>query len=259
MRFLKAHYEKIILSIVLLGLAAAAALMPMKVSEERQKENDRKSELIDKKVKPFPPVDLSTNEQVLARLDKPDKVRLSGEHNLFNPVRWQRNPDKSLMKGSAAGLNAVKVTAITPLKLKVSYEGTAGSVAENSLKYMIAVTKETDKAGKQTRTGNVGSKNALFKIEGINGPPENPTEVTILLDKETEPITITPTQPYERVIGYAADIFYEPDKLTKKNLRPRDEIAFGGETYNVVAITQNELILSAKSNKKQTPIEFKPQ
>ena len=33
--FIKAHYEKVILSVVLIGLAAAAALMPMKVSAEQ--------------------------------------------------------------------------------------------------------------------------------------------------------------------------------------------------------------------------------
>jgi hypothetical protein len=259
MRFLKAHYEKIILSIVLLGLAAAAALMPMKVSEERRKEEDRKMQLIGKKVNPFPPIDMSTNQQTLARLDKPEKVKLSGEHNLFNPVRWQKTPTGDLIKGSVAGLNAVKITAINPLKLKIAYDGTSGSTQENNLKYVIGVTKETDRSGKQRRTATPGTANPIFKLESINGPPENPTDLTILLSKETEPITITPTQPYERVIGYSADLDYPPENLKKKNLRVKDELSFGGETYTVVAITQNEVVLSAKSNKKQTTIELKPQ
>ena len=50
MQFLKAHYEKIILSVVLLGLLAAAALMPMKVSAEREKEEQRKEVLLPKAV-----------------------------------------------------------------------------------------------------------------------------------------------------------------------------------------------------------------
>jgi len=33
---------------------------------------------------------------------------------------------------------------------------------------------------------------------------------------------------------------------------------FGGETYNMVAITENDVTISAKSNKKQTTLEYKP-
>ncbi|MGV3773072.1 MAG: hypothetical protein ACO1QB_09240, partial [Verrucomicrobiales bacterium] len=60
MEFLKQHYEKIILSVVLLGLAAAAALMPMKVSEEKEKETARKEQLMPSTVKPIDEVDIST-------------------------------------------------------------------------------------------------------------------------------------------------------------------------------------------------------
>jgi hypothetical protein len=40
-------------------------------------------------------------------------------------------------------------------------------------------------------------------------------------------------------------------------VKVKDELNFGGETYNIVAITANEVVLSAKSNKKQTVLEFK--
>src|SRR5207253_22210 len=67
MEFLKKHYEKLILSVVLLGLAAVAATLPMKVNEEKQKEEDRKNSLIGAKVEPLKPVDLTTNQAVLAK------------------------------------------------------------------------------------------------------------------------------------------------------------------------------------------------
>ena len=41
MQFLKAHYEKVILSIVLVGLAALAALMPLRVAQERERQDAR--------------------------------------------------------------------------------------------------------------------------------------------------------------------------------------------------------------------------
>lgn len=262
MRFLKAHYEKIILSIVLLGLAAAAALMPMKVSAEREKEDARKTELIGKKVAPFPPIDLSSNVAALERLDQPEHLKLAGEHNLFNPVRWQRLPDGRIQKGASVGLNAVKIINITPLHLRVFFDGVTGEAP--NFKYIISEIRENERAAKQPRTAVKGQENTWFKLEDVEGPPENPTAVKLTLKptantKEKDPVIVGPQQPYERIIGYSADLQYEPDNLIKKNLRVHDDITFGGETYNVVAITQNEVVLSAKSNKKQTPIEFKPQ
>ena len=83
------------------------------------------------------------------------------------------------------------------------------------------------------------------------GPPEAPTALTLLLEGDKEPITITKEKPYERVVGYSAELFYEPEKL-KKTVKVKDDMTFGGETYNIVAIDRNEVTVSARSNKKQT-------
>src|SRR5262245_60360567 len=112
MEFVKAHYEKIILSAVLLGLAAAAALMPIKVSQEKQRAEERQSSIINRKVDPLKQIDLTTNAIMLARLEQPVKFKYGGEHNIFNPVRWQKRPDGGLLKGSETGVNALKVTDI---------------------------------------------------------------------------------------------------------------------------------------------------
>lgn len=250
MEFLKAHYEKVILSVVLLGLAAAAAWMPIKVSAERQKEEDRKMQLIGRKVEPIKPVDLSTNEAVLTRLQQPGRLKFSGEHNIFNPVRWQKLPDGGLVKGTEVGLNALKINDIRPLMLRVEYEGMTGG---GDLKYVIGVTKETERPSPQKRTASVKQKNPLFQLLEVTGPPENPTALTLLLEGDKEPVVISKEKPYERVVGYAADLSYEPEKL-KRTVKVKDEISFGGETYNIVAIDRNEVTVSAKSNKKQTTL-----
>src|SRR3954462_3893553 len=108
MEFLKKHYEKLILSLVLLGLAAVAATLPMKVKQEKEREEQRKNDLINPVVKPFPPVDLSTNMQVLEKVKSPIHFDIAGKHNLFNPVQWQERPDKSWIKiqtGNEVGLS----------------------------------------------------------------------------------------------------------------------------------------------------------
>ena len=83
---------------VLIGLAAAAALMPVKVSEEQQKEADRRDQALRPDVKPLEPVVLTNALETLARVEQPTDIKLAGEHNVFNPVKWQRRPDGGIMK-----------------------------------------------------------------------------------------------------------------------------------------------------------------
>src|ERR1051325_11802909 len=124
MDFIKKHYEKVLLSIVLLGLAAAAAALPWQVSHERDRlEEIRRNLTVKVKSKPFKPLDewLNTNKTTLSRLETPLNLQLSGPHNLFNPVPWKKTPDNVLVPirtGSELGPGAVKIVTIKELKLQ---------------------------------------------------------------------------------------------------------------------------------------------
>ena len=257
MQFLKAHYEKIILSIVLLGLAAAAALMPVKVSQERQKEEERQVVLIKKEAKPLAPLDLTTNKQVLTRVSQPKRVVLAGEHNIFNPVRWQKRPDGSIYRAQDAGPSALQILAIRPLHLRLEFDQVAGTPQD--LRYRIMYLNETERSGRPTpRDAVVNQDYRTFKLEKVIGEDKaNPEALQLSLPGEKEPIRISKQQPYERVIGFTADLKHTVENRDFKELRVKDEVNFGGETYNIVAITANEVVMSAKSNKKQTVLEFK--
>src|SRR5436189_4739950 len=126
MQFLKSHYEKIILSVVLLGLAAVAALMPMRVAQERELQEKREAEITNPKVKEYQPLDLTTNASVLARLEQPPRLKLDGEHNVFIPVVWQKTPDNSVKKVTEWGPNAVEILEIRPLHLSIAFDQVAG-------------------------------------------------------------------------------------------------------------------------------------
>ena len=260
MQFLKAHYEKIILSVVLLGLMVAAALMPMKVSAERENEENRKNVLLPKAVKPMTPIDLATNEQAVARAAAPKRVVLQGEHNIFNPVRWQINPDKSIYRAFDAGPGALQINAIRPLHLRVEFDQVAqvGATPQES-RYRLQVLNELRGTRPTPRDAGVGDRNNMFTIEkAIGDDPGNPEALLVLLPGEKEPVRITKQEPHQRVIGYTADITHSVEKRKWDNLKVKDELNFGGETYNIVAITPTEVVLSAKSNKKQTVLEFRP-
>ena len=256
MEFLKSHYEKIVLSIVLLGLAAAAALMPMKVSAERQKEEDRKTVLITPKVKEIQPVALTNSAAAISRLEQPGEIKLAGQHNLFNPVRWQRRPDGGLYKAEDAGPNALDVAEIRPLHLRLTFDEVAGT--PDNIRYRLSFLNESRSPRATPRIAGVNERNSMFTIEKVIGEVNNPSALEVVLAGEKEPVTITPDKAHERVIGYAADLKYPLENREWKNLKAKDELTFGGETYNIVAITQNEVVLSAKSNRKQTVLKFKP-
>jgi hypothetical protein len=257
MQFLKAHYEKIILSVVLLGLAAAAAFMPLRVSKERENEEARQAEVLPRKPKELQPVDLSTNTTVLERLGQPARMALAGEHNLFNPVRWQKRPDGGVIKGIDAGINALQVTNITPLRLRLAFEEVSGT--PENIAYTISVLNEQQSPRATPRIGRLKQKNNAFTIQEVKGDPASPSALEVLIEGEKSPVTITKDKPFERIVGYAADLRYDPENRTWKNQKKDDEIGFAGETYKVVAITPNEVVLSAKSNKKQTTKEFRAQ
>lgn len=258
MQFLKAHYEKFILSIVLLGLAAAAALMPVKVSQERQKEEERQGILLPKEVKPLTPIDLATNEQVLAQVSHPKRVVLAGEHNIFNPVRWKKRPDGSIYREQEAGPSALQILDIRPLHLKLEFDQVVPGVTAQEVRYRIIYLNESQRSGRPNpRDAVEGDKNNNFTLEKVIGDKANPEALQLLLPGEKQSMRITKQQPFDRIIGYTADLKHTVEDRPFKEVRAKDELNFGGETYNIVAITANEVVLSAKSNKKQTVLEFK--
>jgi hypothetical protein len=138
MEFLKKHYEKVVLSVVLAGLALAVALLPVQIQRERQKLDDLRNEITGNPKK-YQPLNLSEYDTVLRQMTNPPTLNFAGGHNLFNPVLWQIAPDGSRIKvvtGKEVGPQAVVVTAITPLNYTISLERVAGN------SYMFGITRE---------------------------------------------------------------------------------------------------------------------
>jgi hypothetical protein len=49
---------------------------------------------------------------------------------------------------------------------------------------------------------------------------------------------------------------YAPETKTWTNRRVGASLSLNGEDYNIVAITENEVVLSAKSNQKKWTIKY---
>jgi hypothetical protein len=138
MEFLKKHYEKVLLGVVLLGLTVGVALLPILISAKRA-DLDQKRTSGRPNVKPLTNLDLTLEDSALQRVQSHVLLDFTTKHNLLNPVQWQKMPDGRLFKiqtGSETGAGALEVTEIKPLYLVLSFN------APTANGYFIGVEKQ---------------------------------------------------------------------------------------------------------------------
>ena len=261
--FVKSHYEKILLSVVLLVLAGAAAYLPLKISanQEMLKSADKFDPTAGKGHLPKP-VDLSTNQIIFERVEKLTNLDLSRPHNLLNPVTWKRAPDGRLIKIDSSekeGPGALVITKIHPLNLTITFNGVAGT--GDPPRYQFTVKNEADpnrsKRGNIPKLVALNAKSDLFTLKEVRGPADNPTELVLELEDTKELVTVTKGKPFVRINGYSADLTY-PLEANKVFLdrRVKDIIEFGDKKYKIVAIRENEVTVEAIQTTARTTIRF---
>lgn len=263
MDLLKKHYEKIILGGVLLVLVVSAALLPMMISSERDSLRELSESFINRPAKPLEPLNFSTQQLSLTRLQARLTLDLSTNNKVFNPLQWQKAPDGRIFKiqtGEETGPKAIEVVKLVPLYLKIGLESV--STSDSGIRYVIGVEREAAvKATERRKTlkyATVNVKNDAFVLREVKGPPDSPTELVLELADTGESVSIAKDKPFQRVDGYMADLKYDLEKRIWNNQRVGSkDIRFGNEEYIIVAITKNEVVVSAKSNQKKTPIPVK--
>lgn len=265
MDFLKKHYEKVLLGVVLVGLAVGAALLPWMIASERRGLQEKADEIIRRPPKPLPELDLSATTNLFQRVGTPVVLDLSAGSKLFNPATpWQRRPDGGIAPvpaGRGVGPDAVVVTKITPLYTTFTLENV--NVLESGARYIIGIVREAAAKPTDRRKRTVGASlnentKEGFIIREVRGPANEPTELVLELTDTGERVTLSKTKPYRRVDGYTADLRYPPENRTWPGLRVGARVRLSGEDYNIVAITANEVVLSAPSGKK-TSRPFNPE
>lgn len=266
MDFLKKNYEKVLLGVVLLGLVVGAVFLLLMIPAERAYLKAKSDEIIKRPAKALPDLDLGSS---LALIQRPSVVDLTATNKVFNPVQWQRKPDGSLIKlslGNEVGPEAVVVTRIVPLYLKIKFESV--ETIAGAPRYVISVEKEAaPKPAQRTRKQSYATLNVktdTFVVREVHGAADQPTDLVLELTDGGDRITVKPGETYQRVDGYLADFRYPPESKSWNAQRVgaggpgTSPISFAGESYIVVAITKNEVVLSAKSNNKKTPRPFTP-
>ncbi len=263
MEILKKHYEKVLLGVVLLGLAAAVAFLPFKIASEKQKLGDLVNTLSNPNAKPLTNLDLAGPEQLLKQLAALPRVDFSAPNRLFNPMQWQKAADGRLLKvdSSNIGPNALSITNRKELCLIITLDDV--TVTDSGGRYRVGVKKEaSDNPREWSKTQKyckLGDKNDTFALRDAKAAPDNPTNVvlTLELNDTGDRIKVSKEQPFKRIDGYAVDIKYPPENKTFPPARREGAtLSFNGEDYKIVAIRENEIVLLAKSNEKKWTVKY---
>ena len=134
---------------------------------------------------------------------------------------------------------------------------------EFGARYIIGVERQAAASSwqrtKRQHYATVGEKNEAFTITAVKGPPDNPTQLVLRLTDTGESAVLSKDKPFRRVDGYKADLKYGPEGKNWQDQRVNDKLKFAGDDYIIVAISENEVVLSAKSNQKKTTLTYNPQ
>jgi hypothetical protein len=261
MDFIKKHYEKILLGVMLLGLIGVLIFMLFYIAAEKSNMESKSGSLINSRAKALTNLDTTVQDGAMQRVKTPFELDFETTNKLLNPMAWQRALDGTLIPVRKTGVQVAVVTNISPLYLIISLE----SIVKNdvSTNYVIKVERQNAPTAAKRQPARhyiaLNEKpNDVFALEAVKGPAEDPTGLVLKLVDTGDEVTISKDNPYRRVDGHSADFRYDPEKRAFHGIRVGAKVSFGGVDYTVVEINQNELILMDQSNQKKTSLPFTP-
>lgn len=263
MDFLKKHYEKVLLGVMLAGLIGGLVFMLLYINSDQQAMAEKGSNLTNPKVKPLPNLDMTILDGTINRAQEPFTLDLENSNRLFNPLEWQKSLDGQglILKTLRTGPQVVVVTNISPLYTLVWLD----SVMTNDMgvRYVIKIQRQgaaqRSKRMVSSQYVSVGDKpNSDFTLLSVKGPPENPEDLELKLADNNQIVHISKTYTNRETVAYAADFRYDPERYAAHGCRTGEKLRFGGGQYTVDEVNQNELILEDQSNHKKTSLPFTP-
>jgi hypothetical protein len=264
MDFFRKHYEKILLSVVLLGLVGALVFLPFWILRDHDNLERTRQTMTSPSAEPLSPLNLAEQSNVIQRLQSPNKLDFETTNRLFNPVEWQKTRIGSLIKiesGKEVGPQAVVITQTTPLYFVLTLDSVETN--EFGARYIIGVERQAAakpwQRVKRQHYAPVGDKNEAFTIITAKGTPDNSTQLVLRLTDTGESATLSKDKPFRRIDGYTAGLKYAPEGKSWQDQRVDDVLKFAGDDYIIVAINKNEVVLSAGSNQKKTTLTYNSQ
>ena len=247
---------------MLLGLVGALVMMGFIIVADKEKSEEIKNGFFGGNPKPLQPLDLTRQTQAIQRLQTPLALDFSTKNKLFNPVQWQKDVKGRLIKNTGdnvIGAGAVVVTKITPLYFVATLDSLETNVQPPG--YFVSIENQAAlqpyARGAVRNFVSAGEKNPAVTLDHITGAPDNPDQLFLKLS-DGSTVAVSKGKPFRRVEGYSADLKYDPEGLKWPERRVGADLIFAGDDYNIVAIHQDEVILSAQSNQKRTTLRYAP-
>ena len=249
----KNHYEKLILALALLGLAAAVVILMQSSAAEQEKIQEYVKQVERRAPAPVKPLDMGRLEGTLKKAQQPPGLNLDGEHKLFNPVKWQRRGDGGwvkTVKGTEGTVDELEIARLAPLQFIITFDKFTGTG------YTIVTTNEAALPPYQKRyyynyTLNDTNKPILILRE-IKGAADNPDGLVVELKESGERVEIGKERPFIRTNTFEVDLKWKVDNKDFKRQRTNSVVNLGGDPYKIVAINPAEVVLSAPNDKKYT-------
>lgn len=256
MEFLKNHYEKLILGVVLLGLAAATFMVSRADAGGDEFGDSGFSTVVESKARP---IDISTNEMALARFTNVASLNLEDEHYLFNPAVWQRRPDGSFITGHKLGPKGLVVKSVTPLKFVAMFADVNSGSTPRCTMRVTRVLPPGEKSGFPTMTSStlmaVGDENDDFKFEEAQWDA-SPKAIVLTMKKNGEQVRLEQGKSFERIEGYMAELRYDVENKNFNKVREKSALVLTGETNNVVAVSPTEVVLVNPATSLRTTLKY---
>lgn len=258
MNFLKDHFEKLILGLVLLVSVGGIFFVITQINQGKQ-QSEAALQSPRMMVREYEPADLSAHNEELNKVSQPITVGITGDHELLNPVRW-KEVNGNMTKVTELGVKKLTIDQIKPLYRRLQY--LRSTEYGKTTRFVIEITEEgADTVGKRKptkRTFEIGktTKSVPYTLIRVDGTANAPSRFYVQYDDEdsgtTENIQFTPEEPYENVVGYSASFLYQPTGKKYENQRVNDTIKIEKSSFDIVAITQSQATLENKSGKRTT-------
>ena len=267
MDFLKKHYEKLTLGLVLLAVAGVAIYLVLAVNQVQQDLNAALAQAAGAKQKSLQAINLVTNQTELDAVVKHAPVVLGApDHYTFNPVTWARaangriEPTRGRADMGAAGLTYVESH---DLFLEIGFSAVAGT--PEAPRYQFSIRRDYEKNPKlrsaivESVAVGAESKDQIFKLLEARGPKEDPTDFVCELVSTREQFTISKTKSFKKTQGYSADLRYEASRQNFTQKRVGESLNLSGAAYKIVAIEKDELVVSAPNSVRTTVLKASAQ
>lgn len=280
MEFLKNHYEKIVLGLMLLLMASGAVLLVLEAGSVQTQLDEYRKLIIGGDGKPPPAQDLDKMKKLLAGATKPSQTDFATVHRVFNPGAWYVDTNGNLIAGTKVGVSQLAVHSITPQRLLLELVSTGGTADKPTVS--ISVTKEfaptvalqsktrktffltaTNTAATATSANTLDTQRKLvLLVREVGGTPENPEAKCELHEpgKDTQKFNLTKTLGFISVVEHIANIQYLVEtNFAWPKARKDTQMSFAGDTNIVVEVTATNVVVRAISNDKVTTLPLGPQ